>query len=456
MKKIIILSMLVISTSLAHCQINMVRYNDNFDHLKNDTIPKKGLDKLKNISLFKNATISFGGEIREQFQYYENQNFGDVPPTFDDANAKQIWQRVMAHTNIEFGSKVRIFVQLGSTFRFGNPAPLTPEIDENQLSLHQAFIDYNFNEKWSARLGRQEVSFGNHRLITFREGPNTRLPFDAAILKYHSKKRKWDIFALTPVISRKGIFDDQSFEDAVLGIYATEYVIPHKLLLDSYTLFFNSDRRKYSYATGHENRETTGLRIYSENPIFNYEIEASYQKGKFNDQKISAFGINTDINYKIFTKNNLILGLSGNYTSGDKNQNDNQLNTYNSIFSKPPFGLVAPIGLSNIVSINPYFKINPTPKTYIFAGAYLLWRQSYQDGTYSPGTGAETRPNPTLLFASTKKDIGTLLVLESNASLSKNFTIGFDASYFVAGNYVKETGKGRDIVYVSTKIGYKF
>jgi Alginate export len=455
MKKIIILSMLVVSASLAQCQINMVRYNDNFGYLKNDTISKKGLDKLKNITLFKNVNISFGGEIREQYQYYENQNFGDIPSTFT-ANAKQIWQRVMAHTNIELGNKVRIFVQLGSTFRFGNPNPLTPEIDENQLSLHQAFIDYNFHKNWTVRLGRQEISYGNNRLITFREGPNTRLTFDAAILKYHSKKRKWDIFALTPVISRKGVFDDQSFEDAVVGIYATEYVIPHKLLLDSYTIFFNSDRRKYNYVAGHESRETTGLRIYSENPIFNYEIEASYQNGKFNNQEISAFGINTDVNYKVFTKNNFILGLSGNYTSGDKNQNDNQLNTYNSIFSKPPFGLVAPIGLSNIVSINPYLKINPSPKTYIFAGAYLLWRQSNQDGTYSLGTSAETRPNLTLLFASTKKDIGKLLVLESNFSINKHLTLGFDASYFLAGNYVKETGKGKDIVYVSTKIGYKF
>jgi Alginate export len=448
--------MLVLSTSLAQCQINMVRYNDNFSNLKNDTIHKKGFDKLKYISLFKNANISFGGEIREQYQYYENQNFGDVPSTFTGADAKQIWQRVMAHTNIEFGNKVRIFAQLGSTFRFGNPDPLTPEIDENQLSLHQVFIDFDFHKKWTARLGRQEISYGNNRLITFREGPNTRLTFDAAILKYHSKKRKWDIFALTPVISRKGIFDDQSFEDAVVGIYATEYVIPHKLLLDSYTIFFNSDRRKYNYATGHESRETTGLRLYSENPIFNYEIEASYQNGKFNDQKISAFGINTDVSYKLVTKNNLIFGVSANYVSGDKNQDDNKLNTYNTIFSKPPFGLVAPIGLSNIVSITPYFKINPTPKSYVYASSNLLWRQSNQDGIYSPGTGAETRPNPAMHSPSTKQDIGTLLVLESNYSPNKHLTLGFDASYFFAGNYVKETGKGKDIVYLSSKIGYKF
>lgn len=458
MKKIILFALLIATVAKAQNQINWVRYNDNFTNLKNDTINKKGFDKLKYIPLYKSATISFGGELREQYQYYENQNFGDMPHIFPNANAIQVWQRVMAHTNIELGSKVRIFAQLGSTFRFGNPDPLTPEIEENHLSLHQAFIDYNFHKNWSTRVGRQEISFGNHRLITFREGPNTRLTFDAAIIKFRSEKRKWDIFAMTPVISRKGAFDDQSFKDAIVGIYGTEKVIPHKLLLDSYTLLFNSDRRKYNYATGHESRETTGLRIYSENPIFNYEIEANYQKGKFNDLKIRAYSISTDVSYKVLLKNNFILGLGANYMSGDKNKTDNQLNTYNSIFSKPPFGLVAPIGLSNIVNINPYFKINPTKKSNIYAGAYWLWRQSNQDGTYSPGAGGaiETRPIPTMLFASEKKEIGTLLVLESNYFVNKNVSLGFDASYFFAGNYIKETGKGKDVTYLSSKIAYKF
>lgn len=61
--------------------------------------------------------------------------------------------------------------------------------------------------------------------------------------------------------------------------------------------------------------------------------------------------------------------------SGHKNKNDHQLNTFNSVFSKPSFGLIAPIGLSNIKNINPYFKINPTQKWNVYAGIYRLWRQ---------------------------------------------------------------------------------
>ena len=68
----------------------------------------------------------------------------------------------------------------------------------------------------------------------------------------------------------------------------------------------------------------------------------------------------------------------------------------------------------------------------------------------------EIRPNSELLFASTQKGIGTLLVLESSYFVNSHFSFGFDTSYFFAGEYVKETGKGKDIIYVSTKLGYKF
>jgi len=455
MKKIVITTTLVLSTLFSQSQINILRYNDNYINLQNYTVQKKGFDKLKYVRLSENTIISFGGEVREQFQYYENQNFGDVPHTFTKVSTGQIWQRVMVHTNIELGSKLRVFAQLGSTFRFFNPNPLAPEIDENKLSLHQAFIDYSFYKRWTARLGRQEIGYGNNRVITFREGPNTRLTFDAAVIKHSSEKRKLDFFILTPVASMPGIFDDKSFQDLIVGMYSSRSIIENLFLIDFYSMSFNSKRRKYDFVEGKESRHSNGIRIFSQNQKFNYELEATYQSGKFNKLNINAYSISADVNYKLVSKNNFIVGFGSNYISGDKSKNDNQLNTYNVIFSKPQYGLAAPIGSSNIVNINPYFKINPIKNFNVYAGAYLMWRQSNQDGTYSPGA-IEVRPNPAILFASTKKEIGTQLALETSYFVNKNLSLAFDAAYFFAGKYVKETGKGKDITYLSFKGSYKF
>lgn len=450
MKKLLFIALLLISTLGLQGQIHLLRYNDNFDYLKNDTVIKKGTENLKYLKLSENTTLSFGGEIREQFQYYDNLNFGDVPPAFSKSSTGQLWQRVMLHANLELGRNVRMFVQLGSTFRFFNPNPLTPEIDENRLSLHQAFLDYRFNNRWMLRLGRQEIFYGSHRLFTFREGPNTRLSFDAAVVKYTSGKKKTDVFILTPVQSREGVFDDKSFQDVIIGMYNTYTVVPKSVVLDYYSMSFHSNRRKYNHVSGKEKRQAVGIRLFSDNEKFNYELEAAYQTGKFNNQRIKAYGLATDVNYKLNVPTNFIIGLGSNYMSGDKNPNDNELNTYNTLFSKPPYGLTAPIGSSNLINVNPYVKLNPVKKLYVFGTAYFMWRHSNQDGTYSPGA-VEIRPNPGLLFASTEKEIGTLLVLETNYTVNRHLLFGLDASRFFAGDYVKETGKGKNISYVSLK-----
>lgn len=151
----------------------------------------------------------------------------------------------------------------------------------------------------------------------------------------------------------------------------------------------------------------------------------------------------------------MLLGIGGNYVSGDRDKNDNTLNTYNPLFSKPQYGLTAPIGASNIITFNPYLRLNPVKRSSIYAGAYFMKRQSNQDGSYSPD-GTELRPRPEKLAIATGKQIGTLLSLETNYAISSHWALAFDASYFLAGHFIEQTGMGRDITYISLKAAYKF
>lgn len=433
----------------------MLRYNDNFEYLLKDSVSKKGTERLKFMKLHRRSTISIGGELREQLQYYRNINFGDLPPTSGKTTTWQLWQRVMVHANIGVSKNIRVFTQFGSTHRFINKNSLTPEIEQNDLSLHQAFIDYKLKSRLLLRIGRQELSYGNHRLITFREGPNTRLSFDGILLKYRSAKRKLEVLAISPVISKKGVFDDQTFKDWITGMYVSETFVPKWLNADYYAMNFYSKRRQYNFIPGKENRQIAGIRFFSDNPILNYELEATYQVGKFNNLHINAFGIDFDINHKLLSPKNMLVGIAGNYVTGDRNNDDGQLNTYNLLFSKPQYGLAAPIGATNMITANPYMKFNPGRNIHIYTGINFMWRQSNQDGIYSPGA-IQVRPGPQTLFKSDKNQVGTLWVLETAFMLTKYVTLAVDASYFAAGNYVKETGKGKNITYLSFKANYKF
>jgi len=449
----ILLLSIFVSKGNAQNKISLVRYDDDFTSLKNDTL-KKGLDNLKYIQLWDNHFISFGGELREQFQYYDHINFGDVPPTYTDTEVTQLWHRLMIHTNIELGKHWRVFMQLNNTSRFFNDNPIIPEIEENQLSLHQAFAELKLTD-WNFRLGFQEMYFGNHRVITVREGPNTRQSFDGLTVKRKFKNGSLDFFALAKVISKQYVFDDDSMHDGLLGIYGTQFFANHKVGFDYYWINFQSRDRMYNYQSGFEDRRTCGVRLFSNNKTFNFELEGAYQTGKFNDLTIDAYNLLADVNLTVLPSKKGIIGFAANIASGDKDNTDNKLNTYNLLYAKPAYGLAAPIGATNMISFYPYIKINPVRKLNVLAQVFFLARNSNHDGTYSPGM-VQNRPRPNALFSSEKKTLGQYYVLETNYQQNKNLSFAIDASYFNAGSYPITTGSGKDITYLSFKSAFKF
>jgi hypothetical protein len=451
--KITLLVSMMVSSTQAQNKISLMRYDDDFSLVKKDSI-KKGFDQLKYIPLGKNNSISFGGELREQFQVYNNTNFGDVPPTYSDTNINQLWHRLMVHSNIELGNHFRFFIQLNSTLRFFNNNPIVPEIDENQLSLHQAFAELKLTN-WNFRLGHQEMFYGNHRLITVREGPNTRQAFDGLVVKHKFKNGTIDLFAVSKVVSKQYVFDDQSMRDGLYGIYGTQYFSNHKLGLDYYLVDFQSKARMYNYQSGFEDRQTFGVRLFSNLKTINFEFEGGYQTGKFNDLRIEAYNVLADVNVTVLPVKKGIIGFAANIASGDKDSHDNKLNTYNLLYAKPAYGLAVPIGATNIISFYPYVKINPIQKLNILAQVFFMARNSNQDGTYSPGM-IENRPKPIAVFSSDKKTLGEFYVLETNYQQTKNLSFSFDASYFNAGSYPKGTGNGKDVTYLSFKSTFKF
>ncbi len=450
---ILLLTGISVVTLNAQNKISWERYDDNFTALKNDTL-KKGFDPLKYIPLGPNHYLSLGGELREQFQVYNNLNFGDVPPSYTTKNVSQLWHRLMVHADIELGNHFRFFVQLSNTARFFNDNPLVPEIEENQLSLHQAFGELKL-DRWKFRLGHQELFYGNHRLITFREGPNTRLAFDGLVVKRQFKNGSLDFFAVSKVISKQYVFDDESMHDGLLGIYGTQFYAAKKIGIDYFLVNFQSRDRQYNFQTGYENRQTCGIRLFSNLNTINFELEGAYQTGKFKDLTIDAYSVLADVNVTLIPSRKGVVGLAANIASGDKNPNDKKLNTYNLLYAKPAYGLAAPIGATNMLSLNPYLKINPLDKLNVLAQVFFLSRNSNQDGTYSPGM-VQNRPKPNALFESNKKTLGQLYVLETNYQQNKNLSFAFDASYFKSGSYPKATGNGDNILYLSFKSTFKF
>src|SRR4051812_24520501 len=184
-----------------------MRFDENYQFLSKDT-NSTWFKKTKYTRLSKqgDSYISFGGDIRYQYFYFKNEDWGEGKGDEDG----YILTRYLAHADLHLGRNFRTFVQLQSSLANGLERPPSP-VDENQLDLHQAFVDLALplskGKDVVFRLGRQELSYGSQRLVAVREGPNNRQSFDAAKVILPGNRIKTDIFYAHYVRSKQGVFD---------------------------------------------------------------------------------------------------------------------------------------------------------------------------------------------------------------------------------------------------------
>ena len=439
--------------------IKNLRYNDDFSYLQSEAIVKKGTDKLKYIPLsHKNHYVSFGGEVREWYEYRKNSNFGDLPPGSVDNKNGILQHRLMLHADFQLGDRVRTFVQLNNTLEFGNQNAPIPEIAVDGLGLHQAFVEYQFGKqkqqrKMSLRVGRQEYDFGNGLLISSREGPNNRLSFDGITLLTNTLSNNIHLLVATPVIIETGIFDNKHIKEYIWGGYANLRQIKNNRL-DAYYLGFYSERRQFNYVSGINRRHTVGMRAHNHGSKFYYDVETMLQAGKFNDLKVAALNVTGEVRYifqSAFWKP--MIGIGASYITGDYDANDNQMNTFDPMYPKPVYGLAIPQGPTNISHIRPTFGFQPTDKLFFNFRYYYLARTSIQDGTYTPGM-VQVRPIPNI--TSDKRRLGNQFALDVFYIINQHFTFLNFVSHVEAGPYPMETGAGKNVFYWASALQYKF
>lgn len=65
------------------------------------------------------------------------------------------------------------------------------DIYETPLHVYEAWAQYNINKNWGIRLGRQEMKYGEGRVMWHRAWRDQGLTHDAAVLRYEKEKTKF-------------------------------------------------------------------------------------------------------------------------------------------------------------------------------------------------------------------------------------------------------------------------
>jgi hypothetical protein len=433
-----------------------IRWEEDYSYLSEESkIVRSYFDPIKFIPLCKNnkSYLSVGGEMRYQYEYVDNANWGEGE---QDKNG-YLLQRYMLHTDFHFGRYLRIFAQLKSGIASGKEVELDPP-DEDLLDIHQAFADLLIVEKklqLTLRIGRQEMMYGSSRLVSVREAPNVRQSFDAGKLIFKFNTWQADAFFSRPVETNRGFFDDGSDRNVqFFGLY-TSKKIPSILKGNVDLYYFGLKDKKASFQQGQakEMRHSVGIRLWSKEALLNYNLEAVYQLGTFGEGKIRAWTASAELNYGLNeTALEPTLNLKTEIISGDRNPENPDLQTFNPLFPKGAyFGQVALIGPANLIDLHPSFIIHPAKNLELVADWDFFWRESLNDGLYSV---------PYVLIrensGSRAAYIGDQLTLEADWQISRHLQLEGFCTFFRAGEFLKQSGESKNIVYLSSRVTFKF
>lgn len=426
--------------------IKSLRADENYMILiKNDTLRNASFfTQLKAIPINKEKYIylSLGGEYRPRWELTKNKNWNENKT--DDENFYS--QRIMFHTDLHLGKHIRVFGQL----THGLVSLAKPVyVQSDKLDLHQAFTEFIIfinKSTLKIRAGRQELILGSGRLMAFRDGPNSRRSFDMARIMIDGKGYNTNLFYGREVKVPVGFFDNKS-NDApyTWGLGLTANTKKNLGNTSVYYIGFDAKLVKYNDGINPETRHTIGFRRFGNiGKSFKYNTEFNYQFGAFGTKTISAFSIEGDWHYNLIkSKFKPDFGLKLDYISGDKNLGDNKLGTFNPYFNNPAyFGLITQVAAMNIFDIHPSLKFKFTEKFSATAETDFYWRAQLNDGLYAGSKALiRTSNNSKTLW------IGWQSGIKLEYEINRYLKLTNETFYFVAGDFVKETGDSNNTFY---------
>lgn len=334
---------------------------------------------------------------------------------------------------------------------------------DDVFDLHQAYLTLGNAKEFplTARIGRQELSYGDQRVIGKSDWSNFGRSFDAIKLRFENDFGWIDAFAGRLVIPNDGNFNVSNDYDYLSGLYAGSKKLMPWQDTQVYFLARNaSPDAANAISPGFPGSPSTQRDIYTVGTLWksdperfcgwDYSIEALYQFGSvYNaaqddrlDQRSFAVFLSTGFTWKEAWGTPRI-GLAYDFGSGDSDPTDGKVETLENLFgtSHRPYGLMDLAGARNMHIPKLEFSIKPV-KGLTVSADYLAFFLADTDDFFYPEAGGGRSGNGYGINRGYGSYAGSEIDLYANYAINKwsNYQIGY--GHFFPGDYVKDTAAG--------------
>lgn len=408
-------------------------YQNDFAYLKDPKYKGRCLgDRLKGMPVGPcgdYGTLDIGGQVRMRFHDEEGMGRQAGRSGFQDTENTFLLSRLRLYGDYRAGENLRLYVEGIVADETGNDAYLPRPIDVNYGDLLNAFVDVKTGEALTMRVGRQELLYGNQRLVSPLDWANTRRTFEGVRGLY--KEGDWAIDGfytnVVPVVDDQ--FDEADYDQSFYGLYNV-YSGWEDRTLDLYYLGYDDERNLQPFFSDFS-LHTFGTRlngVYEKNYL--YEVEGGYQVGRQ-----SGLGLDQDAGFatvglgrKFEHKWEPTLWFYYDYASGNVGGGD--FNRFNHLFplGHKYLGFIDAFARENIESPNCLLTFKPHQKWNILVWYYYLMANQAEDIVPPVGTPS----NQNLV----SDDLGNELDFIANYQITARSNILFGYSRLWAGSKI--------------------
>jgi hypothetical protein len=315
-----------------------------------------------------------------------------------------------------------------------------PKNLSNTLDMRLGYVTIGrANGPVSARIGRQELTFGEGRFIGTPDWGNTNRTYDIVRVSASRPGVKFDAFAGAPIDIVQSTFDPRKPGEDFYGFYASfdklipGVVEPFTVVRTNHTatgeLGARGDATLYSMGGRVAGRLAAGV---------DYAADVVVQRGDTAGDQVSAWAAHAAF---VRTMNHTPwkpkVVLEYNFASGDKDAKDGRRETFDQLYASnhARYGQADMVGWRNIHHFGMTVEMYPAKPLKVTTGVSRFFLASLGDGLYN-ASGTRT----VFFKTATSKDIGWEADVAMTYTVSKELSLGAGLGTLFTGQYLKQAG----------------
>jgi hypothetical protein len=387
--------------------------------------------------------MRFDGELRDRVEGYENASFKPNNSDLYDLYRLQLGLYLIPT------SWIRFYIETSDDRVFERSPKIPPY--EDTFDIRNAYVELGGTEAngFGLRVGRQDLYFGNGRLIGNSWWSNVSRSFDGVRGSYQNSDYRLDAFIASVVIERNGVVSHHNEGNNLSGLYGTikNKVAPRSQLEPYVFWHVQQGATLKSGALGHLDEWTYGARFLGGLPWnFDYRTEMAIQRGELGPSSIKAWMGHWTVGNTLPVWLQVRPFFEFNYASGDPNsKNLSTEQTFDPIYpsTHDKVGLADQVGWRNMQDLRFGIDTHPTKKWATNVDWHDLWLANAHDSLY-PTRGSVVAKDPA---GTDGTHIGEEVDFQAVYKPTLQTQFGAGIGDLICGRFLKDTTKGKDYIY---------